>query len=51
LSDPCLAAETALFAKSKAEPALIFTSPVKTTEKDSGPLTAPEVTQLQMEAE
>jgi CHAT domain len=51
LSDPRLAAETAPFAKNKTEPALIFTSPVKTTEKDSGPLTASEVTQLQMDAE
>jgi hypothetical protein len=51
LSGPRLAAQTALFAKNKAEPALIFTPPAKTTEKDSGPLTAPEVTQLQMKAE
>jgi CHAT domain-containing protein/tetratricopeptide (TPR) repeat protein len=46
-----LAGETALFAKSKAEPALLLTPPAAASEEDNGLLTASEVAQLNLNAD
>ena len=46
-----LAGETALFAKNKAEPALLLTPPAEATEEDNGLLTASEVAQLNLNAD
>ena len=46
-----LAGETALFAKAKAEPALLLTPPAEASEDDNGLLTASEVAQLNLNAD
>ncbi len=46
-----LAGETALFAKAKAEPALLLTPPAHASEEDNGLLTASEVAQLNLNAD
>jgi CHAT domain-containing protein/tetratricopeptide (TPR) repeat protein len=46
-----LAGETALFAKAKAEPALLLTPPAQASEADNGLLTASEVAQLNLNAD
>ncbi len=46
-----LAGETALFAKAKAEPALLLTPPTEASEDDNGLLTASEVAQLNLNAD
>ncbi len=46
-----LAGETALFAKNKAEPALLLTPPAEASEEDNGLLTASEVAQLNLNAD
>ncbi len=46
-----LAGETALFAKAKAEPALLLTPPAQASEEDNGLLTASEVAQLNLNAD
>jgi CHAT domain-containing protein len=46
-----LAGETALFAKNKAEPALLLTPPAQASEEDNGLLTASEVAQLKLDAD
>ena len=46
-----LAGETALFAKNKAEPALLLTPPARASEEDNGLLTASEVAQLNLNAD
>jgi CHAT domain-containing protein len=46
-----LAGEAAMFAASKAEPALILTPPRTATEEDDGLLTASEITQLKLDAD
>jgi CHAT domain-containing protein len=46
-----LAGETALFAKNKAEPALLLTPPRQASEEDNGLLTASEVAQLNLNAD
>ena len=46
-----LAGETAIFAKNKAEPALVLTPPTKASKEDNGLLTASEVAQLQLNAD
>ncbi|MFZ1108646.1 MAG: CHAT domain-containing protein [Rhodomicrobium sp.] len=46
-----LAGETALFAKAKAEPALLLTPPAEASEEDNGLLTASEVAQLNLNAD
>ncbi len=46
-----LAGQTALFAKNKAEPALLLTPPATASEEDSGLLTASEVAQLNLNAD
>ncbi|MGA7324612.1 MAG: CHAT domain-containing protein, partial [Rhodomicrobium sp.] len=46
-----LAGETALFAKNKAEPALLLTPPPEASEEDNGLLTASEVAQLKLNAD
>jgi CHAT domain-containing protein len=46
-----LAGETALFAKNKAEPALLLTPPVAQSDEDNGLLTASEVAQLNLNAD
>ena len=46
-----LAGETASFAKTKAEPALLLTPPAEASEEDNGLLTASEVAQLNLNAD
>ena len=46
-----LAGQTALFAKNKAEPALLLTPPATASEEDNGLLTASEVAQLNLNAD
>ena len=46
-----LAGETALFAKNKAEPALLLTPPEQASEEDNGLLTASEAAQLNLNAD
>ena len=46
-----LAGETAMFAKNKAEPALLLTPPAEASEDDNGLLTASEVAQLSLNAD
>jgi CHAT domain-containing protein len=46
-----LAGETALFAKDRAEPALVMSPPEKATEEDDGLLTASEVAGLKLDAD
>ena len=46
-----VAGETALFAKAKAEPALLLTPPATASEDDNGLLTASEVAQLNLNAD
>ena len=46
-----LAGETAMFAKAKAEPALLLTPPAEASEEDNGLLTASEVAQLNLNAD
>ena len=46
-----LAGETAMFAKNKAEPALLLTPPATASEDDNGLLTASEVAQLNLNAD
>lgn len=46
-----LAGETATLAKSKAEPALVFSPPDKPTESDDGLLTASEIAGLKLDAD
>ncbi len=46
-----LAGQTAMFAKNKAEPALLLTPPDKASEEDNGLLTASEVAQLNLNAD
>ena len=46
-----VAGETALFAKNKAEPSLLFTPPATVSEDDNGLLTASEVAQLSLDAD
>ena len=46
-----LAGETALFAKAKAEPALLLTPPAQASEEDNGLLTASEAAQLNLNAD
>ena len=46
-----LAGETALFAKNKAEPALLLTPPPEASDEDNGLLTASEVAQLNLNAD
>ena len=46
-----LAGETAMFAKNKAEPALLLTPPAEASEEDNGLLTASEVAQLSLDAD
>jgi CHAT domain-containing protein len=46
-----LAGETAMFAKNKAEPALLLTPPAEASEEDNGLLTASEVAQLNINAD
>ena len=46
-----LAGETALFAKAKAEPALLLTPPAEVSEEDNGLLTASDVAQLNLNAD
>jgi CHAT domain-containing protein len=46
-----LAGETAMFAKAKAEPALLLTPPAQASEDDNGLLTASEVAQLNLNAD
>ncbi len=46
-----LAGQTALFAKNKAEPALVLTPPAASSEEDNGLLTASEVAQLNLNAD
>jgi len=46
-----LAGETALFARAKAEPALLLTPPAQASEDDNGLLTASEVAQLNLNAD
>ena len=46
-----LAGETAMFAKNKAEPALLLTPPAEASEEDNGLLTASEVAQLNLNAD
>ena len=46
-----LAGETAMFAKNKAEPALLLTPPATASEEDNGLLTASEVAQLSLNAD
>ena len=46
-----LAGETALFAKNKAEPALLLTPPSVASDKDNGLLTASEVARLNLNAD
>ncbi len=46
-----LAGETAMFAKAKAEPALLLTPPAQASEEDNGLLTASEVAQLNLNAD
>ena len=46
-----LAGETAIFAKNKAEPALLLTPPAEASEEDNGLLTASEVAQLNLNAD
>jgi CHAT domain-containing protein len=46
-----LAGETALFAKNRAEPALLLTPPAKVNSEDNGLLTASEVAQLKLNAD
>ncbi len=46
-----LAGETALFARNKAEPALLLTPPAEASEEDNGLLTASEVAQLNPNAD
>ncbi len=46
-----LAGETALFAKAKAESALLLTPPAEASENDNGLLTASEVAQLKLNAD
>ena len=46
-----LAGETAMFAKNKAEPALLLTPPTEASEEDNGLLTASEVAQLNLNAD
>jgi CHAT domain-containing protein len=46
-----LAGETALFAKNRAEPALMLTPPDKASAEDNGLLTASEVAQLKLNAD
>jgi len=46
-----LAGETALFAKNKAEPALLLTPPAEASNEDNGLLTASEVAQLNLNAD
>jgi CHAT domain-containing protein len=46
-----IAGETALFARNKAEPALLFTPPATASEEDNGLLSASEVAQLSLDAD
>jgi CHAT domain-containing protein/tetratricopeptide (TPR) repeat protein len=46
-----IAGETAMFAKARAEPALVLTPPATASEDDNGLLTASEVAQLNLNAE
>jgi CHAT domain-containing protein len=46
-----LAGETAMFAKAKAEPALLLTPPAQASDEDNGLLTASEVAQLNLNAD
>ena len=46
-----LAGETAMFARNKAEPALLLTPPAQASEEDNGLLTASEVAQLNLNAD
>jgi CHAT domain-containing protein len=46
-----LAGETAMFAKNKAEPALLMTPPAEASDEDYGLLTASEVAQLNLDAD
>lgn len=46
-----LAGQTAMFAKNKAEPALLLTPPAEASEEDNGLLTASEVAQLNLNAD
>ncbi|HZV20998.1 MAG TPA: CHAT domain-containing protein, partial [Hyphomicrobiales bacterium] len=46
-----LAGEAAMFAKNKAEPALLLTPPAEASEEDDGLLTASEVAQLHLDAD
>ncbi len=46
-----LAGETAMFAKNKAEPALLLTPPAQASDEDNGLLTASEVAQLNLNAD
>ena len=46
-----LAGETALFAKARAEPALLLTPPAEASEENNGLLTASEVAQLNLNAD